>query len=187
VILVVLGGLVQIATQQLGRVERKVQEELATIGRLHQEALNGSRKAYEDLLLLAESSGSILEEEAETKCSHIWQELLCYRDIPAVRTGLKYEKAGRETQMDSLTASQLFELLVRPSSSVLMRQSLMRYIIGRPRQETLLACITTLDESDSLPAVAATCGILQRLLGKRAEFLDFAGWCEMCRSEIGDG
>ena len=106
------------------------------------------------------------------------------REIPAARTGLKYEEDGREIPMNSLTASQLFELLARPSSSVLMRQSLMSYIIARPRQDMLHACIITLEESDSLPAAAAACGILQRLLGKRAEFLDFGAWRKACQSEI---
>lgn len=185
VILVFLGVIVQVATQQIDKKEKVLRKQVETISRLHQEAIMGSRGAYQQLVSFAATPGSF-QNETNRRLRQIRQQLLTYRDIPAVRTDLEYTVARNKVSLKSLTAVQLFDLLARPSSSELMRQSLMTYILEKPKAEVLCACDTVLQKFDSLPACAAACGVLARVLGNRADFLDFKAWREVCQSEIAE-
>jgi len=59
-----------------------------------------------------------------------------------------------------------------------------RHIASKPKNEVCEEAIRVFESSDSLMGLAATCGILSKILGPKADFLDFDEWAQECKFEI---
>lgn len=158
--------------------------DLTTLIELEDAARFGSRKAYSRLLQLAASS-DYLSDMAKRRALIITRELLVLRSVPGVYMTLSMTTPdGKIQDANKFSTSELFLWLESPNTPKEHIPSLMAHIANKPKKEVCLEAKRILQSSDSLPGSAATCGILYKVLGDKAPFLDFEGWLKVCEEEI---
>jgi hypothetical protein len=145
----------------------------------------GSRKAYSRLVQLSANSDS-LSTMAKRRVLNIQRELLILRSVPEAYMGLRITRPnGVKQNADDLFTSELFLWLESPYMSKEHLPAMMAHIAKKPKNEILLNAKRILQSSDSLPASAATCGILAEVLeGEKAEFMAFQDWLKVCEEEL---
>jgi hypothetical protein len=140
-----------------------------------------SRKAFQDLKDRAtkndETAGisKLCVTEIETS-------LYAYRHIPLASFG-----SSMSVTIDGKPPSEtkdFFRILHLAGLPVSEAQIIMSQLKHRPRAEVIRYAKQVLEQSDSLRACAATCGLLATMFGQKAEHLDFEGWLSFCKSEI---
>jgi vacuolar-type H+-ATPase subunit I/STV1 len=170
-------------TKELVNATHSQLESLSAFTELEDAALYGSRKAFTELLTLASQKDQI-GIMAQRRITFIMRELSIYRSIPAFRENLTVTKNGETLSADKLTTSELFSSLEDPTMPKEYIRSLMTYTAQKPKQEVCREAKRIFETSDSLVACAATCGILSKVMDKKAEFFAFDDWLKICDSEL---
>lgn len=158
-------------------------EGLREIIELDDAAKFGSLISYKKLSKLA-SSKKKYSQMAFRRIVVINRDLDIYRQPPSMYQGLALEKNGKSTSAEELSTAELFKELEDPRLPNNIRHTLMVYIINKPEKEICTEAVKLLKNSDSLPASAATCGILDSKFKSKAQFLDFVAWKKFCENYI---
>jgi hypothetical protein len=143
----------------------------------------GSRKAFSKLKEIAvrrDSFGTM----AKRRVALLEKELLIFRSVPGFYSGLTITQDGKKQSVDELPTSELFLHLEGPSIAKEHIPAMMAHIAKKPKNEVYLYAKRILESSDSLPACAATCGILSKMVGEKAPFLAFDDWSKVCQQEL---
>jgi hypothetical protein len=166
------------------RVSSEAKRRLDSLDRLQQtivigeRAQSGSFSAFLALKNLAREPSPV-GELAGRRVSFIRDLMSPYRGVPSIWIGgtpiIRHEN-GPPVKTSDLTAYQLFGLLLDPGATENVRLYLMRTVSAKPESEIAHAALVFLRHSDSLPAVAATCGVLTTKFGQKADFLDRDKW-----------
>jgi hypothetical protein len=144
----------------------------------------GSRHSYSIILALADRPDSI-GETAKHCAEIILKELLILRNVPEAYFGLEFTRSdGEKVSAEKLSTTELFMYLESPAFPKEHLPSIMAHIAKKPKKEVCLEAKRILQFSDSLPACAATCGILNKVLGNKAQFLAFDDWIKACEEEL---
>jgi hypothetical protein len=143
----------------------------------------GSRKAYNSLCKL-ENDNSTYEDIVDRRIVVINRNLSIYQHLPLMPGRLTYNQDGKDIDAEMMSTKELFDGLEDVKISDEIRNQVMSYIVRKPKIEVYTEALRVLKNSDSLFASAATCGILYKLLGEKAEFLDFDMWTKICEQEI---
>lgn len=159
-------------------------DNLREIIELDDAARFGSRNAYQKLHSLA-LGNSAFSAMAKRRIIVLNRDLSIYRHPPSFYQGLTFKKGGNTVSAEKLSTKELFESIEDTMISDKIRHTLMVYIIKKPRNEICIEALRILRSSDSLPASAATCGILSMILGEKAQFLEYDKWIHICENEIG--
>jgi hypothetical protein len=160
------------------------QREMSALG---DEALAGSREAYDRLSAISRSQ-STQAEKARARIGTIRRSLAIYLkpDIGgALQLNFKRKKGTTETTVmqDNLSIAELFDTLNSEIEISEDRRRIMGYIAARPKQDIIDPALAVLGGSTYLPAIAATCGVLQHVFGPQADFLDIGGWIAFLRTQ----
>lgn len=108
-----------------------------------------------------------------------------YMSPPVIHYKMSASKNGKGyIPLENLSTKEIFMLMERPETPDQNRESMMSYILNKPVNEILNESIRVLKNSDSIFAVAATCGILREKFGDKAEFGDNKGWIKFCEKEL---
>lgn len=171
-------------TKQLIQSAQSNLNDLTTIIELEDSARYGSRKAFTKLLQISDNSDAF-GAMAKRRASIIYKELLILNSVPGAYFGLEVKTPeGKTINMNELPTKELFLYMESPNTPKEQIPSLMAYISNKDKKEVLLEAKRTLQFSDSLPACAATCGILSKILGGKAQFLAFDDWIKACDEEL---
>ncbi len=142
----------------------------------------GSFAAYQELLKIA-AGHTANAEIAKRQVVLIERDMTLYKTPPGFFEFLVKRQEGKEIPIDKVPTAELFKEMEDPLMTDRIRHTLMAYIVARPKQEIASEASKLLTASDSLPAVAATCGILAKVFGDKARFLDRRGWLEVLQRE----
>jgi len=171
-------------TRELIQSEKANLNDLTTMIELEDAARYGSRKAFSGLVQLAARSDS-LGKMALRRVLLIRKELLILQSVPGAYMGLSIAAVnGKQHDADELSTEELFLHLQSPNMAKEYIPAMMAHIAKKPEKEVCLTAKRILQSSDSLPASAATCGILDKVLGKKAQFLAFEDWIKVCEEEL---
>lgn len=176
---------IQSILERTQKLARETQEQLDLVERiilLEDAARFGSRKAYVSLRNIASTQGAFAEM-AKRRTAVIENSLLSYRYVQPRQFGLTILQNNERIDLNSLSTTELFEGLLSPSLPKEHIPAIMSYIVEKPKSEICRSAGELLKQSDSLVACAATCGILIRVLGEKAPFLDFEKWLKICENE----
>lgn len=144
----------------------------------------GSRKAFLKILEFGERSDS-LGKMAKPRAEILIKDLLIYRSVqPSLATLERITTDGKKEGADKLSTSELFNELEHPGLPKEQIMPMMNHIGKKPKKEILYNAKRILQSSDSLVACVATCGILNKMLGNRAFFIDFDSWLKICEEEL---
>lgn len=108
-----------------------------------------------------------------------------YRQVPTNYEGMIYvDENGRETNVEDFSLDEM----VRHMHNGLMphsdRRDYMVYVIKKPHREIYKEALEVFKKSQSMYVCAAFCGVLSEVSEKKADFLDFDGWIEICEEEL---
>lgn len=159
-------------------------DNLREIIELDDDARFGSRNAYQKLHSLA-LGNSAFSTMAKRRIIVLSRDISIYRHPPGFYEGLTFKKGETTISAKELSTKELFESIEDTMISDKIRHTLMVYIIQKPKNEIYIEALRILRSSDSLPASAATCGILSKILGEKAQFLEYDKWIHICENEIG--
>ncbi len=124
---------------------------------------------------------------AMRRVESIIRELLIYRSVPEAFFSVSATKNGKSIKADEATTSELFLLLESSGTAKEYITSLMAHIAKKPKREVCKEAKRVFETSDSIVARAAACGILSKVVGDKATFLDFSGWIAVCNNELKEG
>lgn len=170
-------------TKQLAASAQKQFDDLTALIEIEDEAHFGSRKAYLELNRISSGSDQ-LAGMAKRRALSVTKELLIYRSVPGAYFGLSSTRNGQSVPIDQFSVTELFRILESPSLPKEHIPPLMACIANKPKNEVLQEAKRVLQDSDSLLACAATCGILTKILGDKADFLAFDDWIRVCVEEM---
>ncbi len=160
--------------------------QLKKLTELEQKARFGSRDAYNELCEYeAETPDTDLRTTASICIDILQRELSIYRHMPSGIFGSDLMQDGKDISPQSRTTKELFDILEAPNIRDATRHALMHHIAKRPKDEVIPEALKILRDSDSLPACAATCGILSSMLGEKAGFMEFGEWIKVCEEQLG--
>lgn len=161
----------------------KTLQSFKTVTELSEEAIAGSLLAF-DQLRDFEQSRSDLGERAHARVQYIAHEL-AYYDQPAglvLALELSATVNGKKTRLMEYPTKDLFDYLETVDITSVTRFSVMNDIAKKPLTEVNEQALILLRNSQYLPAVAATTGILRRLHNNARPFLDVKGWISYLKS-----
>ena len=158
-------------------------DDLTSLIEIEDAARYGSRAAFSELNQLGHRDDSF-GFMAQRRAAMIYMDLSTYRSVPGAFFGLSFTKNGKECGSQELSTHDLFRYLESPNTVKEHIPALMAHISDKPKKEICEEAIRIFESSDSLVAAAATCGILKKTLGHKAEFLAFDDWLNACKLEI---
>jgi hypothetical protein len=154
-------------------------------------AKSGSKSAYLDLKKYVASVRTEEAIVASDNLMEIQRGLLQYRFVyhqsPDFRTDVynypKYPNDLNRVYVGDYSADALADMLVLNNCADSDRRVIMEYISKKPKEDIFKTAIKVF-ESDSLPACAIFGGVLYEISEKKADFLDFDAWTEICKKQI---
>ena len=153
---------------------------------LQNAAYYGSRKAFVALTELASRDDSLgIKARNSVENIETELELMLYSSVPGLSLILRWTLDGKDILAGELSTHHLF--IEGLESRFFQKEhipAMMRYILEKPKNEILKEAKRVLETSDYLPACAATCEILRKKLGDKAEFLAFDDWIKVLEEEI---
>lgn len=159
-------------------------DNLREIIELNDAASFGSKNAYQKLQFLA-LGNSTFSTMAKRRIIVLNRSLSIYRNLPSFYSPLSLKKGEKEISAEKFSTNELFENLEDARLSDKIRHTLMVYIIKKPKDEICVEALRILKSSDSLPATAATVGILSNIFVQKTQFLEYSKWIKFCEDEIG--
>jgi hypothetical protein len=150
------------------------QREIASLG---DEALAGSRQAYDRLLAISREHTS-RGQKASQRLTSVIKSFSVYLkpDIGSALVLTFQTPEGKTLFEKDLSASELFGTLSKEVDLPEDRRRVMGYLVQRPKEQLIAPALAILRQSTYLPGIAATCGILRSAFGGQAGFLDIDGW-----------
>jgi hypothetical protein len=170
-------------SEAMAATTRASLEDLTTLVELDDAAGFGDRKAYENLLIMAQGKGPHVAS-ANRRVALIIRELSVYREFPGMFSNVAVTRAGKQVDVGQLSTDELLELLSSGMLSKAMVPAVMNALDAKPQKDLCKSGAVFLVRSNSLPACAALCGTLEHKMGPKAPFLAFSDWSRICESEL---
>lgn len=152
---------------------------------LFSSALSGSRRDFDTLVRISKGNSSAVEA-ARKNVEALKKSLDQYRRPTFVTGGIEVtvpDHNGREKNLRDFGATELMALLQSETEGADVMRYMMGYLVVRPRNELVKPALQALKTSQFLPGLAATCGVLLRVYGERAPFMDIDGWIRVLSGE----
>jgi hypothetical protein len=148
-------------------------------------ASKGYRSAFNkllDLSLRQDAYGNLARESLVS----IIRSLKKFARVQGIFWGKKYAANGKPVPASQVPAHYLFSLLnsKEKTENFYDYKGVIEDIVTKSEMEILIESHEILQTSDWLPAIAATCGILERKFPDKFEFMDVEGWIKFCGAEI---